>query len=80
MTTSEPPELTTKGFHDTLVRRVKDAMTVAGPEDRTIEALGAIVAVLEPAIGREPVDSADERRELIEWATTRHGNFSQTPM
>jgi hypothetical protein len=56
MTTSEPPELTTKGFHDTLVRRVKDAMTVVGPEDLTIEELWAIVAVLEPAIGRQPAD------------------------
>jgi hypothetical protein len=48
---TEPPELTPKGFHDTFVRGVKHAMTAVGPEDLTIEELGAIVAVLEPAIG-----------------------------
>jgi hypothetical protein len=26
------------------------------------------------------IDAADECRELTEWATTRHGNFSQTPI
>jgi hypothetical protein len=53
MTTSD---LTPKGFHDTLVSRVKHAMTAVGPEDLTIEELWAIVAVLEPAVGRVPVD------------------------
>jgi hypothetical protein len=47
-----PPEVTPKGFHDTLVRRLIDAMTVVAAKDLTIEELWALIAVIEPAIGR----------------------------
>jgi RNA-binding protein YhbY len=56
MTTSERTDLTPKGLHDTLVRRVLNAMRATRAVDLTIEELQTIAAVIEPAVGREQVD------------------------